>query len=128
MRVKFLIILSAFILLGGCDEQSSQTPAPVLDNAVAARGADLIRDRACGSCHRISGIDEADGTIGPPLSNWSDRAYIAGKLPNNTDNLVLWLTDTHRVAPETAMPELDLTEREARHIAAYLFSMREETL
>lgn len=128
MRVT-LFIISAFILLaGGCDDTNKDARAPVLDNAVAARGAALIRDRACGSCHTISGIDRADGSIGPPLNNWSERAYIAGKLPNNSDNLVLWLTDTHRVAPDTAMPELDLTEREARHIAAYLFSKREEAL
>ena len=87
------------------------------------RGADLISSHGCGSCHVIPGIRDADGTVGPPLTDFSDRGYIAGELPNNGDNLIRWIMDPRDVEPGTAMPDLGLTESQARDVAAYLFTL-----
>ena len=43
-------------------------------------------------------------------------------LPNSADNLVKWIMDPRAVSPRTAMPDLGVSEAEARHMAAYLYS------
>lgn len=92
----------------------------------AELGQDQIESYGCGSCHTIPGIDSAEGTVGPPLSFWADRAYIAGNLPNNPDNLVRWIQNPQEVEPGTAMPVLGVTEAEARDIAAYLYTLSKD--
>jgi cytochrome c len=49
---------------------------------------------------------------------------IAGELPNSPDNLVRWIKDPKAVEPGTAMPDLGLTDDEARDVAAYLYTLR----
>jgi cytochrome c len=85
---------------------------------------EAIEQYGCGSCHVIPGVRGADGTVGPPLTDFSHRGYIAGELPNNGDNLIRWIMDPQEVEPGTAMPDLDIGEATARDIAAYLFTLR----
>ena len=61
--------------------------------------------------------------MGPPLAGIAGRSLIAGKLPNTPDNMVLWLRRTQELKPLTAMPQLDVTEQDARDIAAYLANL-----
>ncbi|MFC4859441.1 c-type cytochrome, partial [Actinophytocola glycyrrhizae] len=77
----------------------------------------------CGSCHTVPGVDGADGLVGPPLTRFGARSYIAGALPNTGDNLQHWIRDPQEVEPGTAMPDLDVSELEARDIAAYLLTL-----
>jgi hypothetical protein len=56
----------------------------------------------------------------------ADRAYIGGVLPNTEADMVRWLRDPPGVDPRTAMPDMAVTERAARDIAAYLFTLRAE--
>ena len=88
------------------------------------RGAELISSFGCGSCHTIPGIDGAEAVVGPPLTDMGRREYIAGNLPNEPDNMIRWLVDPQAVEPGTAMPNLGLSEGEARHVAAYLYTLR----
>jgi cytochrome c len=88
------------------------------------RGAELIASSGCGSCHTIPGIEGADADVGPPLTDMGRREYIAGNLPNEPENMIRWLVDPQGVEPGTAMPDLRLTEAQARHIAAYLYTLR----
>lgn len=90
----------------------------------ADRGAELIASSGCGSCHTIPGIEDADAVVGPPLTDMGRREYIAGNLPNEPDNMIRWLIDPQAIEPGTAMPTIGLTEAEARHIAAYLYTLR----
>ncbi len=76
----------------------------------------------CGSCHTIPGIRGADGLVGPPLTQFHERPYIAGQIPNTPENLVHWIMNPQEIEPGTAMPDLDVTEEDARAIAAYLQS------
>jgi len=89
----------------------------------AARGAAVIRQADCGSCHTIPGIRAAEGVVGPPLYFFSRRTYIAGELPNTPTNLVRWIIDPRSVEPGTAMPRLGLSEQQARDVAAYLYTL-----
>lgn len=84
------------------------------------RGARLIQHYGCGACHTIPGINGADGLVGPPLTHWSRRSYIAGVLPNTPDNLAYWIAHPQDVIKGVAMPDMGIKEREARAIAAYL--------
>jgi cytochrome c2 len=74
----------------------------------------------CGSCHTISGVDGADGKIGPSLAGVAERRTIAGRLENTPQNLTLWIREPQRVDPGNLMPGLGLSEADARDIAAYL--------
>ncbi|TVT19894.1 c-type cytochrome, partial [Amycolatopsis rhizosphaerae] len=89
-----------------------------------ARGAQLIRQYGCGSCHTVPGVSGATGLVGPPLTRFGARSYIAGELPNNGDNLQRWIRDPRGVEPGTAMPNLGVSPLDARDIAAYLFTLK----
>ena len=88
-----------------------------------ARGEAVIRRVGCGSCHTIPGVRGARGLVGPPLYFFSRRTMIAGELPNTSENLVRWLRDPQQVERGTAMPNLGLTDRQARDVAAYLYTL-----
>ena len=83
-------------------------------------GRTAIERHGCGACHRIPGIREARGLVGPPLADLAGRAYIAGSIPNTEPNLVRWIRAPDELRPGTVMPTLGVTEAEARDIAAYL--------
>lgn len=114
----------AFGALAGC--RGGQTPGASYQftGGVASRGRQVIIKKHCGSCHTIPGIPDARGLVGPPLFFFSRRTYIAGELPNTPANLVKWIYSPHSVEPGTAMPELGLTEQQARDVAAYLYTLR----
>ena len=114
------VTLGATACSGG---RAAYVPGP-LTGGDARQGARLIRDFGCGSCHTIPGIRAASGVVGPPLYFWSRRVFIAGELPNTPENLIRWVRDPPSVEPGTAMPVLGLDERQARDVAAYLYTLR----
>lgn len=89
----------------------------------AQRGAKLIADFGCAACHTVPGVNGARGTVGPPLTRFAVRGYIAGMLRNTPPNLVRWIRDPQGVVPGNAMPNMGLTDAEARDIAAYLYTL-----
>jgi cytochrome c1 len=118
-RAAFLL----FLLLAGCGE--AQVPAHLrIVGADAERGRAVIAQIGCGACHVIPGIAGARGRLGPRLERFSERTYIAGTFPNRPDTLIRFVRDAPSLAPETAMPELPLSEQEARDIAAFLYGAR----
>jgi cytochrome c1 len=62
--------------------------------------------------------------VGPPLTEFGRRAFIAGQVPNTADNLVTWITVPQAIEPGTAMPNLGVDDRSARDISAYLYAPR----
>jgi cytochrome c len=90
----------------------------------AERGRELIRSYGCGTCHSIPGVTGASGLVGPPLGGIASRSYIGGVLPNAPDNMLRWLQNPRAVDPLTAMPNVGVTSSDARHIAAYLYTLR----
>lgn len=87
-------------------------------------GRHLIVENGCGNCHTIPGVRGARGTVGPPLTQFAERDFIAGKFENRPGNLVAWIMNPPELDPGVAMPDLGITEEEARHIAAYLYTLR----
>jgi cytochrome c1 len=117
-----LVVLVAVAALAAC-ARVPPPPPPELQEGYPERGARLIQQYGCGSCHTVPGVHRADGLVGPPLTRFGARSYIAGALPNNADNLRRWIQDPQSVEPGTAMPDLGVSETDARDIAAYLFTL-----
>lgn len=92
--------------------------------ADADRGARAMREYGCGACHAIPGVTGANGSVGPHLEGFADRAYVAGVLPNRPGDLVRWIVDPVAHSPATAMPDLGVSEEVARDMAAYLYTLR----
>lgn len=112
----------AALMIDGCSGGS--TPSLVSAIGDPERGSLIVERHACGSCHEIPDRLQADGLAGPPLTHFASRTTIAGLLPNTPTNLVRWLRSPQEVVPGNAMPDLGLTEQEARDVAAYLYTLR----
>ena len=50
--------------------------------------------------------------------------YIAGRLINEPDAMIAWVRDPQHFRFPTAMPDLAVTEKEGRDIAAYLYTLK----
>ena len=87
------------------------------------RGRAAITQYACNACHTIPGITGSSPQVGPPLKGLASRRLIAGKLVNTPDNLVNWLRHPKAVKPLTAMPDMGVSEADARDMAAYLSTL-----
>jgi mono/diheme cytochrome c family protein len=98
--------------------------APPTREGDVRRGAQALHQYACSACHTIPGITSSSPHVGPPLEGIAERLLIAGKLPNTPENMVRWLRHTHDVDPRSAMPEMGVSEQDARDIAAYLGTLR----
>lgn len=94
-----------------------------LGDADVVRGGQLIEAYGCGACHVIPGIRQATGRVGPKLEDFVNQMYIAGVLPNTPDDLVQWIQHPQQINPLTAMPNLNVSQDEARDMAAYLYSI-----
>lgn len=119
-----VVVCVAAGLLCGCRGGQTTDPYPVNTGGSARRGRATIADYGCGKCHTIPGIYGAKGVVGPPLATISRRSYIAGNFPNTPDNLVRWVMAPQIMKPKTAMPELGLSQQQARDVAAYLYTLR----
>jgi cytochrome c1 len=118
--LKWLAMILMIIVLAACGREIGRTEKFVNGDAAAGRAA--IIAYGCGACHSINGIPNATTFVGPPLNKYEQRHYIAGNLPNTTDNLIYWIQFPQSVEPGTAMPNLNVTEADARNIVAYLYS------
>jgi cytochrome c len=114
---------SALLMLAGCREEGVM-PGQRVSGGDPARGKRTIVAYGCGSCHVIPGVPAADGRVGPPLTDLADRTFIAGRLRNEPVALVRWIRDPRAVDPSTAMPNLGVTDGDARDIAAFPYTLR----
>lgn len=116
-RVTGLIPLA--LLAGAC--KPPPEPRQELPQASAARGREAIERVGCGACHTIPGIGWPRGKVGPGLDGLAERALIAGRLPNRPDVLAAYVRNAPALVPNSAMPAMPITDREALDIAAYLY-------
>jgi mono/diheme cytochrome c family protein len=106
----------------------TRAPFPTADEPHAQgdpkRGKVALEQYACPTCHRIPGVVGEHAPVGPPLDRIALRQYLAGVIQNTPDNLVQWLRRPQELHPRTAMPNLGVSERDARDMAAYLYTLR----
>jgi cytochrome c2 len=102
----------------------AQAPLQDVPGGSPQQGQQAISRYGCGACHVIPGVRGANATVGPPLTSFARREYVGGVVPNTPDNLIRWVMNPPAIAPQTAMPNLGVSEADARHIAAYLYTLR----
>ena len=112
-----LIVLA--LALAGCGD-----PEPAPGGGDAEAGKLLLRQYGCGTCHHIPGVAAARGNVGPPLDRLASRVYLAGLLPNTPANLAYWIRHPQKVDARTAMPDMQVSEAQARDMVAYLRTLR----
>ena len=100
-----------------------QQKAAALTGGNPIRGKALISRYGCGGCHSISGVPQAAGTVGPPLSGIGSRTYLAGRLENRPENMIRWIVDPRAIDAQTVMPAVGVTPRDGRDIAAFLYTL-----
>jgi cytochrome c1 len=119
-RVKIglaVLLAQTLVACGG-----SAAHVVVGGGARASRAPAEIDRYGCGACHTIRGVSGANADVGPSLAGFAQRRYIAGRLANTPTNLVAWIRNPQLIDPGNVMPELGVTPRDARDIAAYLDS------
>ncbi len=85
--------------------------------------ARIVTPAGCASCHTIRGVPGATGIVGPNLTNVVLRPTLAGDtIPNNPANLVRWIMDPPGLKQGALMPNLGVSEQDARDLAAFLES------
>jgi cytochrome c2 len=120
-------LATAFASLALCAVIVGCSREPQLPSGVTGdpeRGKLLLRQYGCGSCHNIPGVASAKGNVGPPLDAISKRVYLAGVLPNTPQNMVRWIRVPQEIDPRTAMPNLQVPERHAQDMVAYLYRLK----
>ncbi len=90
----------------------------------ARRGRSAASQYGCHGCHRIPGITGAEVDVGPPLAGIARRQLIAGQIANTPETMVRWIRNPQDVDALTAMPNLGVTESDARDIAAFLATLQ----
>jgi len=105
-------------------EHRPEGPVPDQTPPDAERGRTAIGQYACATCHRIPGIVGPNAEVGPPLEGIAGRSMLAGVLPNSPRNMARWIREPQTVNPGNGMPDLGVTERDARDIAAYLATLK----
>jgi len=117
------VLAAVAVCLSGCSDEE-QHIAEVTTGGNVHRGAAAIERYGCGSCHIIPGISGAQGRAGASLAGIADRIYIAGVLQNTPPNMMRWIENPPAVDPKTVMPNLGVTEQDARDIAGYLYTLK----
>ena len=123
IAVVLLALIVGYAYDGYKEQGSLAQRAALLTRGSPAKGRDALATYGCGGCHVIPGVVGAQGLSSPPLNNFGSRAYIAGELRNTPDSLMQWIMHPHAVEPKTAMPELGVSEGDARDMAAYLYTL-----
>ena len=130
-NVGFIAAVSTAVLAGGIATDAIDDRSDMWAHAAATtggnpeRGQQMFVQYGCGSCHGVKHVRKASGSVGPSLDGLPIRAVIAGKLANSPANLEAWIRDPQRISPGTAMPDLNVGERDARDITAFLYTRAE---
>ena len=117
------LALAAGAIARSVERREAVRTAQELTGGNVENGRKALHDFGCVACHTIPGIRLARGKVGPKLEGLRERVYIAGVLPNTPDNLIWWIQHPQSVDPKTAMPETGIGPVDARHVAAYLYSL-----
>lgn len=102
LRIAASLLLSLLLL---CPSVSNAAPTNP--------GAALFLQKGCSGCHSIEG---SGGSVGPSLDHVGDR-YAA-------EWLYRWLENPAAVKPASAMPRMELTDRERAMLVFFLETLR----
>jgi cytochrome c len=117
--MKRLLPIVFIAVLAGCSKPPAFEP---LSGGNPRVGQQLLDRYGCAACHAIKGVTHERSQVGPPLKDIRERSYVGGMLPNSAANLEQWIMHPRALNPKTAMPELGVSQAEARDMAAYLYN------
>jgi cytochrome c2 len=120
MNARLVAGALALALLAGC--QDKHTAGSVQGDP--ERGRIALTQHACRACHMIPGVTGPETYVGRPLEDLAERRFIAGSLPNTQANLVRWIRNPQAIDPQTAMPALGVSERDALDMSAWLLTAK----
>ena len=118
---RWALVLAIATLAGACSSGARPPPPP----GDSSRGRALLQQDGCGYCHRIRGVRDARGDVGPSLDDIGRRVYLAGALANTPAQMAQWIRFPQSYRPGTAMPNLGVSARDAEDMVAYLYRLRE---
>ena len=128
LRTILIIGYISGLLLAACGMVTLQgEPVQIVAGGDVAQGRQAIQDYGCLACHAVPGMRSTGGVesqVGPTLDGFAQRNFLAGTVPNTPENLIIWLQDPPALQPMTAMPNVGVDEDTARHMAAYLYTLR----
>jgi cytochrome c len=119
MNALSLLLLP--ILTAGCAKPNTNFQA---GSGYSGSVQDKMTQYGCPTCHVIPGVPGAVGKVGPSLDSLAQRSYLAGRLSNNRANLQFWLMHPQSIEPGAAMPEMGVTQGDARQMAEFLEPVR----
>lgn len=117
--MKYLMPLAIFAALTIATACSTAT-SPEQKAGSQRSAPNLMIQYGCRTCHVVPNVPGAVGKVGPSLESLSQRSYLAGSLPNTPENLVQWIMHPQHFRPGTAMPEMGVSDPDARKIAKFL--------
>jgi cytochrome c2 len=116
--------LMLLCMLVGCDKPNVAI-ARSTTHGDESMGREKIIALGCASCHTIPGIPAGHAArVGPPLDHIASRSYIGGGVQNDGLNMIHWIQNPKQLRPNAAMPNLHISETDARDIACYLYTLR----
>jgi cytochrome c1 len=116
------LALGCALALIGCSDTSRTARA--LTGGDPDAGKLAIRHYGCGTCHEVPGVGGATSHVGPSLEAIGSRLYLAGRVANTPDQLMAWIRRPQSIEPGNVMPDMAVTDADARDIAAYLYTLR----
>lgn len=120
----FAVLLFTMLSLSSCGRLPETSFRQEVVGGEPDRASNAFQEYGCIACHRIPGVPRAQALVAPPLDDWADRRYIAGQFANTPENLIQWIMFPQELSPGSAMPDMGVTEADARDMAAYLFTLR----
>ena len=114
----------SLIVQGWQTHDAAQQTAHELTGGDPRLGKAAFGRRGCGACHAIRGVEGADGQAGPALDKIALRSFLAGSQPNDPQHMIAWIQHPQAIEPGVGMPDVGLTDAEARDVAAYLYTLR----
>jgi cytochrome c2 len=130
MRAGFLIALLVVAFVAAVNAfqfshlDTGQAAAEDATRGSVVHGHALVRQVGCIACHSIPSFPGTIAHVGPPLDHFALRAYVAGVAENTPDNVIKFIQDPRSIAPKSAMPNLHLSEDDARDLAAFLYTLQ----
>jgi mono/diheme cytochrome c family protein/uncharacterized coiled-coil protein SlyX len=99
-------------------------PSGTYKGGVAERGKELVGTIGCKGCHVVGDDLRMRTERGTSYDIAPELSWVGGKV--NPDWLFDWLKNPRHFHPNTRMPNLRLSDGEARDIVAYLTSLKDD--
>jgi len=118
--IAMIALASTGYYAGKTKEQEQR--AARMTRGDAENASAILVQYGCAGCHSIPGIAAPGGLAGPQLSGLSKRLYIGGAVQHTPEGLIGFIVNPKQFSSQSAMPVTGISEREARDVAAYLYT------